>query len=100
MQLPSFISEWVNDRVSDYGTAAFINLNASKLPWDVCNKKMNGAPFYYSATKGNLSSSIIFLTVASSTSMTVWGDKNKIKDPKLITTKLLEILEEQCRDLE
>ena len=36
---PNFISEYINDRISNCHTSAFINLNASKIPLTIGGKK-------------------------------------------------------------
>lgn len=86
MLLPSFISEWINNRVSNYNTMAFINLNATKVPYSLDGKQMNGASFYYAVSKGTVSASMIFLTCATYSSVTVFADKNKIESPEKLTS--------------
>ena len=80
---PSFISEWLNDLISNYHTTTFINLNASKTPYVFKGKKQTKPAFYYAFAKGNLSITMVLLTIGPFCSFTVYSDYNKIKNPKM-----------------
>lgn len=92
---PTFLSEFINNMLTDYNTTTFINLNASKIDYVFNGKKMTGAPFYYAFGMGNLSITMILLTVGQKCSFTVYSDYNKIKNPKMFVEMFNKHLQSQ-----
>jgi len=92
MLLPYNLSVFINHLIMNKHTLCWINLNASKVPYNFNGCQSKGQ-FYVVSGGGRVGCTVILCSVADETSLVVFGDEQVITEPRSLLNKFMKQVE-------